>query len=210
MRQGSVVEIGTHVSLTAIEDGLYKRLWDAQSLTSTAQSDGTELHNEIRLGHQKSSLQRIATNKVDSTTVAEDSSDVLKSDTGLAKTLAQIFQTQKKYWWAFLLLFSGSAIGGKPSDHDRYSPVQVDLTQTGALFPMQAFLYAKVVSTFELTGSALIDRGDFWAFMWFILALVVAVAYFTIGAIGTGLGEVRSPYYLPRDSSLEIVTNTFV
>jgi hypothetical protein len=58
------------------------------------------------------------------------------------------------------------------------------------LFPVQAILYAKVVNTFQLTGPALVSRGNFWALMWFILAIVNAIAYFVIGGIGVGLGEV--------------------
>ena len=61
---------------------------------------------------------------------------------------------------------------------------------TGALFPMQAFLYAKVVAALQLTGPALTSQGNFWALMWFILAVVVAVAYYAIGGLGVGLGEV--------------------
>jgi ATP-binding cassette subfamily B (MDR/TAP) protein 1 len=55
---------------------------------------------------------------------------------------------------------------------------------------MQAYLYAKLVTTFQLTGAALVSRSNFWALIWFIVALVVAVAYFVIGGIGVGLGEV--------------------
>ena len=63
---------------------------------------------------------------------------------------------------------------------------------TGALFPMQAFLYAKVVAAFQLTGPALTSQGNFWALMWFILAIVIAVAYFAIAGLGVGLGEVSA------------------
>jgi ATP-binding cassette subfamily B (MDR/TAP) protein 1 len=55
---------------------------------------------------------------------------------------------------------------------------------------MQAYLDAKLVTTFQLSGPALISRSDFWALIWFIVALVVAVAYFIIGGVGVGLGEV--------------------
>jgi ATP-binding cassette subfamily B (MDR/TAP) protein 1 len=55
---------------------------------------------------------------------------------------------------------------------------------------MQAYLYAKLVTTFQLTGPALVSRSDFWALIWFIVALIVAVAYFFIGGVGIGLGEV--------------------
>lgn len=65
------------------------------------------------------------------------------------------------------------------------------LTIVGALFPVQAFLYAKVVTTFQLTGADLVSRGNFWSLMWFVLAILVGLAYFGVGWAGTAIGEVR-------------------
>jgi ATP-binding cassette subfamily B (MDR/TAP) protein 1 len=73
------------------------------------------------------------------------------------------------------------------------------LTRVGALFPLQAFLYARLVTAFQLTGSALISAGNFWALMWFIVALVVAAAYFVIGGLSTGLGEVSACIFSEKD-----------
>lgn len=57
---------------------------------------------------------------------------------------------------------------------------------------MQAYLYAKVISAFQLTGHNLVRTGNFWALMFFVLAIAVGLAYFGIAAIGTGLGTVSS------------------
>ena len=56
---------------------------------------------------------------------------------------------------------------------------------------MQAFLYSKVLSIFELTGSALKSRGNFWSLMWFVLAIVVGLGFLGIGWAGSVLAEVR-------------------
>ncbi len=65
----------------------------------------------------------------------------------------------------------------------------------GGLFPAQAVLYAKVVSAFQETGLALRSASQFWALMWFVLALVVGVGYFGIGAVSRGLGKAVSEDY---------------
>ena len=57
---------------------------------------------------------------------------------------------------------------------------------------MQAYFYAKVISAFQLTGYNLIHTGNFWALMFFVLAITVGLAYFGIAAIGAGLGCVSS------------------
>lgn len=61
---------------------------------------------------------------------------------------------------------------------------------TGAMFPMQAYLYAKVISAFQLKGESLVHAGNFWALMFFVLAIVVGLAYYGVAAIGAGLGGV--------------------
>jgi ATP-binding cassette subfamily B (MDR/TAP) protein 1 len=55
---------------------------------------------------------------------------------------------------------------------------------------MQAYLYSQVVSAFQYTGTKLVSKGNFWALMFFILALFVGIAYFAIAGIGQFLAEV--------------------
>jgi hypothetical protein len=39
-------------------------------------------------------------------------------------------------------------------------------------------LYAKLITAFQLTGLDLVCTGDFWALMFFILAIAAGLAYF--------------------------------
>lgn len=50
-----------------------------------------------------------------------------------------------------------------------------------AIYPVQAFLYAKIVNVFTLKGRDLIHEGDFWSLMFFILAIGSFLAYFVLG-----------------------------
>jgi ATP-binding cassette, subfamily B (MDR/TAP), member 1 len=51
----------------------------------------------------------------------------------------------------------------------------------GATYPVQAFLFAKLIGVFGLSGTELVSRGNFYSLMFFILALVSFIAYFILG-----------------------------
>jgi ATP-binding cassette, subfamily B (MDR/TAP), member 1 len=51
----------------------------------------------------------------------------------------------------------------------------------GATYPVQAFLFAKLIGVFGLSGTELVSRGNFYSLMFFILALVSFIAYFLLG-----------------------------
>ena len=51
----------------------------------------------------------------------------------------------------------------------------------GAAFPGQAFLMAKIMDVFTLQGQAMIDRGNFFATMFIVMAAGCWVAYFLLG-----------------------------
>ncbi|KAF1990515.1 P-loop containing nucleoside triphosphate hydrolase protein [Aulographum hederae CBS 113979] len=182
MRNGSIVEIGTHQSLRGLENSIYKRLWEAQEIKSLRASGNVYSNDEYhdgmsRLSAQEPLIKPKTPEEMDRPSIDEEAQT--KPRIGPLTCIISIFVSQKKYWWAYLLLITGSAVGG-------------------ALFPMQAYLYAKLITTFQLTGAALVSRSNFWAMIWFIVALVVAIAYFVIGGIGTALGETIAQYYRSR------------
>jgi hypothetical protein len=48
------------------------------------------------------------------------------------------------------------------------------------------------MSAFQLTGPTLVHTGNFWALMFFVIAIAVGLACFGIAAIGAGLSGVSS------------------
>ncbi|KAL7957265.1 P-loop containing nucleoside triphosphate hydrolase protein [Trichoderma compactum] len=104
-------------------------------------------------------------------TMAEQTSQKLKSR-GVFTLVRKILSSQKKHWWVFFIICASATVGG-------------------ALFPVQAFLYARVVTTFQLTGATLVSHGNFWSLMWFILAIAVGIGYLGVGWAGGALGELR-------------------
>lgn len=46
---------------------------------------------------------------------------------------------------------------------------------------LQSWFFARIIQVFQYTGEKLRSSGNFWALMYFVLALAEAVAYFTLG-----------------------------
>jgi ATP-binding cassette, subfamily B (MDR/TAP), member 1 len=65
----------------------------------------------------------------------------------------------------------------------------------GAVFPAQAILFSRLVTAFQLSGSRLRSRGNFWALMFFILALGVLFSYASIGFFLTVAAFHASRFY---------------
>ncbi|KAI9738848.1 MAG: hypothetical protein M1834_008355 [Cirrosporium novae-zelandiae] len=168
--KGIILEEGTHDELCMKSDGLYKRLLDAQELLqdrNRPSQQGVAVNSPIE-GH--GSLNQLE--KYESFHAAPqdiENQSFRKPQTTLSVIL-RIAYEQSNHWILYIVIFACCIVGG-------------------ALFPIQALLYANVVSTFQLTGHALISKGDFWALMFFVLAIVVGIAYLGISAISTGLGQ---------------------
>src|SRR6185295_7496119 len=64
----------------------------------------------------------------------------------------------------------------------------------GASFPLQAVFFSRLVTIFQGQGSEIIDRGNFWALMFFVLGLSQLIAYLVLfsfmGAVGAKFGQV--------------------
>lgn len=57
----------------------------------------------------------------------------------------------------------------------------ISLHDTIAGFSLQSWLFARLVQVFQFTGQKLVDAANFWALMFFILALAMATFYFMLG-----------------------------
>jgi hypothetical protein len=66
------------------------------------------------------------------------------------------------------------------------------LVRTTAAYALQSWLFAQLIQVFRFTGQKLKDAANFWALMFFVLALAMAVSYFLVGYIGTSLSMVSS------------------
>lgn len=48
-------------------------------------------------------------------------------------------------------------------------------------YALQSWLFAKLVQVFQFRGQKLADAAEFWALMFFILAIALSAFYFALG-----------------------------
>ncbi|THC94680.1 hypothetical protein EYZ11_005825 [Aspergillus tanneri] len=78
------------------------------------------------------------------------------------QSLAVILYEHRAYWLLLLIVLM-CAVGG------------------GSGYALQSWLFAKMIQVFQFTGQTLTDATNFWALMFFILAVAIAAIYFTLG-----------------------------
>jgi ATP-binding cassette subfamily B (MDR/TAP) protein 1 len=64
-----------------------------------------------------------------------------------------------------------------------------------AAYPIQSWFFANLIQVFTFTGDRLIERGNFWSLMFFILAIAVFCAYYFMGWVANILSFQVSSFY---------------
>ena len=60
-------------------------------------------------------------------------------------------------------------------------------------YALQSWLFARLIQVFQLTGQKLVDAANFWALMFFVLALAMATFYFILGISSNTISMVSLP-----------------
>jgi ATP-binding cassette, subfamily B (MDR/TAP), member 1 len=176
MNQGRVIEQGSHASLLAAR-GAYFSLVNAQSL-GQSQADEVTVEKLSEIEHDELSLEKTPTKhstttpKAQHVTAVEDVSRKLS----LVRCILIIFREQSCLWPYFLCGFVAS-VGG------------------GGIFPAQAIVFSRVVTIFQLPNNQLQNRANFWALIFFVLALGVLFCYAFIGTLFTIAAFLASRVY---------------
>ncbi|KAF2401756.1 leptomycin B resistance protein pmd1 [Trichodelitschia bisporula] len=173
LRRGQVVEEGTHEELLKDEDGLYYGLVHAQALETA----GEDTPEDISFNE----AARLASREVpggSGPSNAEPSADEVQpsANTGFYQGFGRLIYEQRRHW----LL---------------YSIVITCAVSAGASYPLQAFLFSKLVNAFTLAKDKLVKTGNFWSLMFFILALAMALFYFTLGFAAHIVSTIVSSVY---------------
>lgn len=160
---GEVVEQGSHSQLLEA-GGHYARLVAAQDISGdddeTDQDISDDEKNAPDLTHQ-TSLRRIPTTVRDAT-ILENASENLGYS--LIKCIWIMLAEQQHLYVHFAITIIGGLIGG-------------------ATFPGQALLFSRILFVFTLPLEEGQSEANFYALMFFVVALGNLVAYFTIGYI---------------------------
>lgn len=188
LSHGQVIEQGTHQQLLA-DKGSYHKLVHSQTLetsdeaisgfqdsqddkraTGCAAKTDKEL-SEVRPSRSpsRSHTDTVAVTEANFKLTADkeqqesEDDDIIKRLSLIRCIAIIIFQEQRHLWFLFLAGVISSA-------------------GSGGAFPAQAILFGKSIPTLQLPrGQNLIDRGNFWALMYFVFGLGVLVVYWGVG-----------------------------
>ncbi|KAI6828975.1 multidrug resistance protein [Hortaea werneckii] len=173
MAQGVVIEQGTHTDLLT-RNGAYARLVSAQSLERKTEEDVGGATETLADGesddgddHRQSSLAQVRTASSVTPSAAGLSGTEPKETKesmgySLIRCLLKLIREQPRLWLAYSVLF-GTSLGA------------------GGTWPAQAVLFSRMFGTFQLQGQEAINEGNFWALMFFVLAIANLIIYFAMG-----------------------------
>ncbi|KAG5939477.1 hypothetical protein E4U59_003067 [Claviceps monticola] len=168
MKKGKIIEQGTHESLI-VSDGAYAQLVKVQNLKLKLSDEDSESEEEDapEVKHDPSDLVKPMT-KVATQDRARMEAKASRDDyenythLGLVSVILRLVKESPSLrWWYILIIFG--CVGAS------------------AAFPGQAILLANVSNAFTLQGSAMIDKGNFYAAMFIVLAAGCFMSYFALG-----------------------------
>ncbi|KAK0671252.1 P-loop containing nucleoside triphosphate hydrolase protein [Cercophora samala] len=177
MKAGRIVEQGTHEGLIT-QGGAYARLVRAQDLT---------------VGAQKKVLDMDGSRETDSQDGGDEDNES-RHPMELTKTMTR-YPTQdrtrldeqkdrddfQKHKHVGLLTVVTRLVKSTPELNLMYVGLFLGCVGAAAAFPGQAILMAQVMDVFTLTGQAMIDRGNFFACMFIVMAGGCLAVYFVLG-----------------------------
>ncbi|KAI8941739.1 ABC-type transporter tr06 [Plenodomus lindquistii] len=156
LRHGKVVEQGTHDELLKLDGGVYQGLVNAQELaTEATESLPDPLPDDSKTVGTQDSDEEDSANHV-------SRADPDYKNMGMFRSFGRLLFEQRHHW----TLYSVAIIG---------------ILAAGAVYPLQAYIFAQLINVFVLTGEELVSRGNFWAGMFGVLAAAIGVAYFVLG-----------------------------
>ncbi|QSS63796.1 multidrug resistance protein [Histoplasma capsulatum] len=178
MSAGKVVEQGTHDELVAA-GGAYAHLVRAQDLGGKVDEDP----GEDSLGVAESTTpMKGGVSLLRSTTTRSAVGPTEATVDGSERPLYEMKHSLLKCLYIFLKEQKGIKF--------QYILVVISCIAGGLTYPAQAVLFSRLVSVFTLQGSAMLERGDFFSLMFFMVAIGNFIAYFLLGYVSNRIAQV--------------------
>jgi ATP-binding cassette, subfamily B (MDR/TAP), member 1 len=174
LKEGKVIESGTHQNLIALEGGVYSGLVNAQAL-SLSESDEA---GSVDQDNTSEELTQEKSNARSEHAVEESSEQAQQSDRGLFKSFYLLFYESRNTWGFKIATIVAAACAG-------------------TAIPLQAWLFAHCIDAFKYSfdPQRLESEGTHWGLMYLILAIGVGVSYFCCYFASTTLASiVRAKY----------------
>ncbi|KAL1880539.1 hypothetical protein VTK73DRAFT_5552 [Phialemonium thermophilum] len=169
MHQGAIVEQGTHHSLVEA-GGVYAGLVRAQDLSVTdVEGDSSTEVNSVRSGEEESPLRLSRSlTRYSTETHNRVQADLLRDDYGQWRRVGLITTIYR-------------LVASSPEIKFTYTLLLLACISGAGVYPGQALLMSRFISVFELTGSAMESRGNFFALMFLVTGCGCLVVYFAMG-----------------------------
>jgi ATP-binding cassette subfamily B (MDR/TAP) protein 1 len=182
MSQGSIIEQGSHEDLMN-RNGAYSRLVQAQNLTVKSPEPRATADNEDGEGiGALKMVEKTATAVSELANTDRDWNPTNYDDhshAGFLNVVLRLIRESPELKWVYILLLLSCVAAGKlHTIHSRNIYADPDIAGAN---PGQALLMGKLLDVFTLQGSQMTKRANFFALMFFILALGVLVCYFVLG-----------------------------
>ncbi|KAJ0284028.1 hypothetical protein CBS470a_007074 [Colletotrichum nupharicola] len=191
MKQGQIIEQGTHDALLAM-NGAYSRLVMAQDLAITEEpSDSASNSDTIAEDEDKSVRLSHALTRYSTATRlrAEQRMDKDNFDNwkrvGFCATVWRLLRCTPELRWYYTALTSACLFAA-------------------AAYPGQAILMSRFIEVFKFTGSQMQKKGNFFAFMFFVVGIGAFFVYFVIGWCSNTIATVCSTSPLISYSELTL------
>lgn len=206
MSAGRIIEQGTHQELLA-KNGHYARLVRAQDLTRSSEKqvqehngeddekrpsayeEEEEILEDVQLGQPRSAL-------AESFTMNRRAEDAHAKETlgySFTKCVWLLIKEQRQLWGLYAIIAVVCTLGGEYHSLSlmlallsltRWIVVILTLfssLSSGGTFPVQAVILSKTIQVFQVRGPDAASQGNFWALMFFVVALANLVLYFILG-----------------------------
>nr|QSQ85911.1 transporter [Preussia typharum] len=174
LEKGSVVEEGTHDELMRA-DGLYKRLYEAQSNLETDQdptTGPTEDGIETLTRKESIAVESVATQEP--LVTPKDAHQPPK--TSFITNIWSIAKENRRYWPIFLVGLFACIITAQP-------------------FPAQGILLGRALEIFQGPKDKISSEANFWASMFLVVGFAALISYAVMGFVMTLLGVFVVKFY---------------
>jgi len=187
LKNGTVSQQGTHDKLMKNRAGLYHRLVKAQSLTEHDESQETETIDtsiaptEVSQAKGEPDWSAIDDSEHPSKRAKRKKFSRLRQT---IRTFTQIISEQKGNWYLYVIILVGAAGAGGKRHNSSITPpmlMKTDRVNPSAAFPLQAYLFANLISLFAFYGEFLREATNFWCLMTVVLAVGVGICHFMLG-----------------------------
>ncbi|KAL9076201.1 MAG: hypothetical protein Q9157_003758 [Trypethelium eluteriae] len=200
LRGGKMIEEGPHDSLVAMKDGFYHSLVRAQQLMlgDDNRVDDVEMTGVDEKSSSAGVLRWAKTQGDLSKDLKKlEGQEPAYKERGFIGSFGFLVWEQRHRVPLYAVVLTSACIcGGKFI----FSPIsRVIVLEANAVmiatYPLMAWIFAQMINVFALPRAELIHQGNFWSLMFFVLAIVSLIAYFSLTTGAVQLSGIISGHY---------------